>query len=300
MKRPAFQFYPADWRKDVELQSCSMAAQGLWINAMCLAHECEPYGHLTINGKAMTPAQLGRQVGLSAKESEALIEELLDAGVARKTEEGVVYSSRMVRDEDLRNRRADGGKAGSEFGQLGKEHGTKGGRPKNSTGDKKPPLYPPPSSSSSSSPSGEIQGATAPLSPAQPATAESGLELTGDAGPPSIPPCPLQQLVGLFVAKVPELPKPRLELWKDSKGADAMRQRWKWLLSPDAKREDGSRYATTAADAVEWFGRFFETVHESEFLSGRNGAWKNCDLTWLMNKENFMKVVQGNYNKETA
>lgn len=62
MKRPAFQFYPADWRKDVELQSCSMAAQGLWINAMCIAHECEPYGHLTINNKAMTPAQLGRQV----------------------------------------------------------------------------------------------------------------------------------------------------------------------------------------------------------------------------------------------
>ena len=84
MKRPAFQFYPADWRKDVELQSCSMAAQGLWINVMCLAHECEPYGHLTINGKAMTPAQLGRQVGLSARECETLLDELIDAGVARK------------------------------------------------------------------------------------------------------------------------------------------------------------------------------------------------------------------------
>ena len=52
-------------RKDVELQSCSMAAQGLWINAMCLAHECEPYGHLTVNGKGMTVPQLARQVGLA-------------------------------------------------------------------------------------------------------------------------------------------------------------------------------------------------------------------------------------------
>jgi hypothetical protein len=154
VKRPAFQFYPADWRKDVELQSCSMAAQGLWINAMCLAHECEPYGHLTINGKAMTPAQLGRQVGLTGKEAESLLQELVDAGVARKGEDGTIFSSRMVRDEHLRNVRAEGGKAGSEFGQLGKEHGSKGGRPRKETGDKKPPLNPPPSSSSSSSPSG--------------------------------------------------------------------------------------------------------------------------------------------------
>lgn len=159
MKRPAFQFYPADWRKDVELQSCSMAAQGLWINCMCLAHECEPYGHLTINGKAMSAAQLGRQVGLGAKECEALLAELIDAGVARKTEEGVIFSKRMVADERLRNIRAAGGKEGSEYGHLGKEHGIKGGRPRKETGDKKPPLVdaeeppinPPPSSSSSSS-----------------------------------------------------------------------------------------------------------------------------------------------------
>lgn len=112
MKRPAFQFYPADWRKDVALQSCSMAAQGLWINALCLAHECEPYGHLTINNKAMTPAQLGRQVGLSAKEAEALVHELADAGVLDRLEDGTIYSRRMVRDERIRNVRADAGRLG--------------------------------------------------------------------------------------------------------------------------------------------------------------------------------------------
>lgn len=148
-----------------------------------------------------------------------------------------------------------------------------------------------------------IPGAIAPLPPAQPAATPPSLNLTSDPGVPSIQPCPVQQLVGLFVARCcPELPKPRYEMWKDSKGADAMRQRWKWLLSADAKREDDSRYATTAAEAIEWFGLFFDKVHESDFLSGRNGTWKNCDLTWLMNRENFMKVVQGNYanERETA
>lgn len=154
VKRPAFQFYPADWRKDVELRSCSIAARGLWIDLLCLAHECDPYGHLTVNGRAMTPAQIAGQVGLTAAQCAKMLQELVDNGVARKTDVGVVYSKRMVDDEDLRQRRAEGGKAGSEFGALGAEHGSKGGRPRKDTGDKKPPLYrplePPPSSSSSS------------------------------------------------------------------------------------------------------------------------------------------------------
>lgn len=163
MKRPAFQFYPADWRKDVELQSCSMAAQGLWINAMCVAHECEPYGHLTVNGKGMNAAQLGRQVGLSAKEAEALILELEEAGVVKRTPEGVLFSKRMVEDERVRNARASGGTAGADHGAKGAKSGIKGGRPPTDKGgfvDKtkgglETPLLgfeePPPSSSSSSS-----------------------------------------------------------------------------------------------------------------------------------------------------
>lgn len=163
MKRPAFQFYPADWRKDMALQSCSVAARGLWMDMMCIAHECEPYGHLTVNGRPMTSAQIGRHTGLSERECSRLIEELEDAGVFSRTEEGVIFSRRMVHDEDVRNRRGEGGKAGSSHGAKGAEHGAKGGRPRKEKGgsenppsdeergDTKPPLEPPPSSSSSSS-----------------------------------------------------------------------------------------------------------------------------------------------------
>ncbi len=151
MKRPAFQFYPADWRKDAALQSCSIAAQGLWINALCIAHECDPYGHLTVNGKPMTGAQIGRLMGLGAKECEKLLGELEGAGVLARTDEGAIYSRRMVRDEDIRNRRASGGSEGAEHGAKGAEHGKKGGRPPKGRGVIYPPSEPPPSSSSSSS-----------------------------------------------------------------------------------------------------------------------------------------------------
>jgi hypothetical protein len=163
MKRPSFQFYPADWRKDAALQSCSLPAQGLWINLLCIAHECEPYGRLMVNGRPMTAAQIGRLVGVAARDAERLLAELADAGVSSTDEQGAIYSRRMVRDEDLRNRRGDGGKLGAEHGAKGGSHGAKGGRPRkqqgppenppsdDSRGVFEPPKEPPPSSSSSSS-----------------------------------------------------------------------------------------------------------------------------------------------------
>lgn len=151
MKRPAFQFYPADWRKDPALSICSLAARGLWIELMCIMHEADEYGTLKVNGKGMTLQQIARMVGESPATTKKLLDELDDAGVFSRTNDGAIYSRRMIRDENLRAIRAAGGQAGKSFGQLGAEHGKKGGRPRKETGVKKPPLEPPPSSSSSSS-----------------------------------------------------------------------------------------------------------------------------------------------------
>ncbi len=166
MKRPAFQFYPADWRRDAALQSCSVAARGLWIELICVMHDCEPYGVLAVNGKAMSNAQIARLVGEQEKVVARLLAELEDAGVCSRDPEGRVFSRRMVKDEGVREARAAGGYAGAEHGHKGGEHGKKGGRPRKSEagskgGEKTPletplgfPEEPPPSSSSSSSPSG--------------------------------------------------------------------------------------------------------------------------------------------------
>lgn len=112
MKRPAFQFYPADWRKDPALSSCSLAARGLWIELICIAHESDRYGHLSVNGRAMTPAQLARMVGESPKTFDKLLQELEDAAVFSRDEDGVIYSRRMLKDEHIRNVRAASGKQG--------------------------------------------------------------------------------------------------------------------------------------------------------------------------------------------
>lgn len=152
MKRPAFQFYPADWQKDANLQACSLAARGLWIEMMCIAHQCDPYAHLALSGQAMTEAQLARLVGATPGEVKRLLAELEKACVfGRAPKDGAIYSRRMLRDEQLRNARAEGGKDGAEHGIKGKEFGKEGGRPRKDKGAEKPPLKPAPSSSSSSS-----------------------------------------------------------------------------------------------------------------------------------------------------
>lgn len=158
MKRPAFQFYPGDWQHDAALRSCSVAARGLWIEMMCIMHQGEPYGTLSLNGDAIDVGQLARMVGASAKETTRWLSELESAGAFSRNDDGRIYSRRMVRDERLRTSRAEGGPKGAQHGSKGALYGGLGGRPKGGngvglTGVTEPPLNPPPSSSSSSSPS---------------------------------------------------------------------------------------------------------------------------------------------------
>lgn len=151
MKRPAFQFYPADWRKDADLQSCSIGARGLWIEMLCVMHECAPYGHLCVNGRPMTDEQLARLVGESVKSTAKWLSELESAAVFSKDDQGRIYSRRMVKDERLRNIRAEAGAKGGNPALLGLKDKQKVNQTDNHQSNQRPT----PSSSSSSSSSNQ-------------------------------------------------------------------------------------------------------------------------------------------------
>lgn len=112
MKRPSFQFYPGDWLRATELRSCSVGARGLWIDMICFMHEGSPYGHLKVNSKVITPLLLARMVGESEETVTKWLAELEDAGVFSRTDDGCIFSRRMIKDENLRDARASGGKLG--------------------------------------------------------------------------------------------------------------------------------------------------------------------------------------------
>lgn len=112
MKRPAFQFYPGDWRKDAALQSCSLAARGAWIELMCIMHNCDPYGVLAANGTPFTVLQIARLMGESPTVTAKLLAELESAGVFSRREDGSIYSRRMVHDGAISDIRSRSGKMG--------------------------------------------------------------------------------------------------------------------------------------------------------------------------------------------
>ena len=114
----------------------------------------------------------------------------------------------------------------------------------------------------------------------------------------TLPACPHLELLDIFAEKLPELPQPKPELWEGAR-AKALAARWKWCLT--AKKRNGERYATSKAEALDFFKRYFGYVGKSDFLTGRDGRWSGCDLAWLVKADNFAKVLQGNYeNRQEA
>lgn len=103
MKRPAFQFYPADWRNDAALRMCSIAARGLWWEMICIMHMAEPYGYLVAAGRPIDPTGLARVVGESRSDVTRWLAELRAHKVFSTDHTGAIYSRRMIRDEKARD-----------------------------------------------------------------------------------------------------------------------------------------------------------------------------------------------------
>ena len=123
-------------------------------------------------------------------------------------------------------------------------------------------------------------------------TDEAADQADQPATKPSLPACPHLELLDIFAEQLPELPQPKPELWEGQR-AKALASRWKWCLT--AKKRSGARYATTKAEALDFFRRYFGYVGKSDFLTCRDGRWAGCDLAWLVKADNFAKVLQGNY-----
>jgi uncharacterized protein YdaU (DUF1376 family) len=111
----------------------------------------------------------------------------------------------------------------------------------------------------------------------------------------TLPACPQKRILELFNKHCPTLAQPRHELWIEGKNGQALAARWKWVLTA-TKSKTGERYATDHESGVDFFDRYFAYVAKSEFLTGEK--W-SADLGWLVNKSNFEKVLNGNYENKS-
>jgi hypothetical protein len=112
-KLPHIQFYPGDWLRD-DVAGCSLAAQGLWLRMLFVAHDSSRYGYLESNGSPMQPETIARRCGCDLAQYETLLSELASAGVLGTSDNGTFYSRRMARDATIRAVRVKAGRKGGK------------------------------------------------------------------------------------------------------------------------------------------------------------------------------------------
>lgn len=139
MRRPSFQFYPADWRNNANLRRCTPAARGVWLDILCVLHDSDEYGIVhwplaDLANSANAPIKLVREL-VEKNVLKGCDKQLADAFVyvprsGRRDGEPVTlvaiqagpvwYSSRMVKDEYVRTIRGESSRFGDGNGDAPK------------------------------------------------------------------------------------------------------------------------------------------------------------------------------------
>lgn len=49
---------------------------------------------------------------------------------------------------------------------------------------------------------------------------------------------------------------------------------------------------------IDKIKELFTITESSDYLSGRNAKWSNCGFDWIIKEGNYIKVLEGNYNRQ--
>ncbi len=300
MKRPSFQFYPYDLRNNANLRRCSWAARGVWLELMCLFHDSDEYGVLR-----WSLDEIALAVGCQVE----LVRELVEKGVLKGSEKvgdkvsfsttfaqrnsppisvcllqdqpaPLWYSSRMVRDEHVRNKKGEHGAKSQENPNVPRKKTPKNERKNTEEKDAenaidKGTFSPSPTSSSSSS-SSFNKSSNEDLSSA----GAEDLDQSDDdeAEDDQAPPCPIRKIVDLYHKTLPELPRCA-------------------LLTPKREKQIRARWRSDERfQSLEWWEKFFKHVRQSKFLMGENKRGWTADIEFLTGQSKFVAVLEGKYH----
>jgi hypothetical protein len=127
---------------------------------------------------------------------------------------------------------------------------------------------------------------------------EHGAEdLIGEQSEPGIPACPVQQIVSLYHACMPENPKVKV---LDDARKKAIRARWKQA----AQLEDVGPFGySNGKDGLDAWKAFFEVCADSDFLTGKARAQPGkppfvANIDFLMSPSGFKNTVENKYHRE--
>lgn len=101
-----------DWLDSKELRRCSPLARAVLADLMCLANEGQPHGYLADKVGQLTPQFMASRCVISASQFARAVAELIEHGRLSRSENGTLFIQRMVEDEALRVKMAEGGRKG--------------------------------------------------------------------------------------------------------------------------------------------------------------------------------------------
>lgn len=114
-------------------------------------------------------------------------------------------------------------------------------------------------------------------------------------------PCPCQAIAELYESKLPDLAGIQSfdgPLWEERQ--ERIREMWCWVLT--SKKRDDTRRATTAAEAMEWLGEWFDRVNLIGWMIGRENRggkhpnWK-ADFDYLIRGQKVWEQVIAQSNE---
>ena len=117
---------------------------------------------------------------------------------------------------------------------------------------------------------------TTPVTPMSPEPVSNLEETSNTSLAASTANCPHEKIIDLYHTNCPTLS--RVKMWTD-KRKKHLQARWR----------ESEKHQT-----LDFWDRYFKHVSRSDFLSGRTTDWK-CNLEWLVNSTNFVKVIENNY-----
>ena len=109
-----------------------------------------------------------------------------------------------------------------------------------------------------------------------------------------LPDCPHMAILDLWAEIMPDKRQHSKTMWHDSSRAQALSARWKMGFT--RKHADTGKHLYTNLDeGIDWWGRFFKYLRRNEFLM-KDHRW--FDLGWVCKRENFIKILERNYEED--
>jgi hypothetical protein len=116
----AMTWFWSDWLGDQAVRRLTPAERGVWIDLIGLAAVAQPIGYVCDDrGTPLTDSEIARVTNAgSAEEVGKLIAGILEKGAASRDRTGRIYNRRMVRNVELKRKRAEAGKLGGDATAL--------------------------------------------------------------------------------------------------------------------------------------------------------------------------------------